>query len=157
MSTTTLWRPVGAYELRLIAQANFRRFPDRLPEQPYFYPVCNEVYASEIATKWNLFDSNAGFAGFVTRFEVPNTVAERYPRQIVGARRHEELWVPAEDLAGFCDSFVGPVVVVAGWLGPRFGEVSDWSGPLGALSATDLAAVVAEVSRVRGGPATGGA
>ena len=38
----TLFRPVGPAELRLIAQADFRAFPPRLPEQPIFYPVLTE-------------------------------------------------------------------------------------------------------------------
>src|SRR6188768_1999213 len=113
---TTLWRPVGAYELRLIALAGFRAFPPRLPEQPIFYPVCNEEYAAEIAVKWNPHDRNSGFAGFVTRFRVPNDVAGRYPRHVVGSARHEELWVPAEDLEAFCATIDGQIDVVRGWL-----------------------------------------
>ena len=35
--TTTLYRPVGPLELKLIADAGFRRFPPRLPDQPIFY------------------------------------------------------------------------------------------------------------------------
>jgi hypothetical protein len=34
---TTLWRPVGGRELELIAAADMRAFPARLPEQPIFY------------------------------------------------------------------------------------------------------------------------
>ena len=45
----TLYRPVGLNELDLIAQSGYRRFPPRLPEQPIFYPVCNEGYAVESA------------------------------------------------------------------------------------------------------------
>lgn len=37
--TTTLFRPVGPDEFRLIAASGFRAFPPRLPEQPIFYPV----------------------------------------------------------------------------------------------------------------------
>jgi len=44
-----LYRPVGTTELKLIEQSGFKRFPARLPEQPIFYPVLNERYASEIA------------------------------------------------------------------------------------------------------------
>ena len=50
---TELFRPVGPIELALIAESGFRRFPPRLPEQPIFYPVCNEAYAVEIARDWN--------------------------------------------------------------------------------------------------------
>jgi len=153
-ATTTLWRPVGAYELRLIAEVDFAAFPPRLPEQPIFYPVCNEVYAAEIARKWNPSDPNSGYAGFVTRFELPNAVAGRYPRQVVGARRHEELWVPAEDLADFCSAFVGPILITRGWLGQQFPTVVTWLGPLGEVAGGDLADVVAliAVGELRGGP-----
>ena len=65
--TTILWRPVGPTELDLVAASGWRRFPPRLPEQPIFYPVCNEVYAREIAERWNAKDRARGF---VLRFEV---------------------------------------------------------------------------------------
>jgi hypothetical protein len=51
----------------LIEASGFRRFPPRRPEQPIFYPVCNEPYAAEFAERWNARD-DAG--GFVTRFAV---------------------------------------------------------------------------------------
>ena len=64
----TLYRPVGANELRLIEEAGMRAFPPRLPEQPIFYPVTNEAYAVQIARDWNTkFGSKTGF---VTRFAV---------------------------------------------------------------------------------------
>jgi hypothetical protein len=108
-STTTLWRPVGQAELDLIAQTDYRRFPPRLPEQPIFYPVCNEEYACEIAVKWNARDQGVGF---VMKFEVRNEFLAAYQRQIVGARHHEELWIPAEDLDAFNDAIVGKICVV---------------------------------------------
>lgn len=109
LPTTTLWRPVGQAELDLIAAAAYRRFPPRLPDQPIFYPVCNEQYACEIAERWNARDQGVGF---VTRFEVRSELLSRYERQVVGARHHEELWVPAEDLEVFNDAIVGSIEVV---------------------------------------------
>ena len=53
IATITLWRPVGPAELRLIVEADYRAFPPRLPEQPIFYPVLNEAYATQIARDWN--------------------------------------------------------------------------------------------------------
>jgi hypothetical protein len=50
---TTLYRPVGRQEYDLIAAADFRRFPPRLPAQPFFYPVTNAEYATQIARDWN--------------------------------------------------------------------------------------------------------
>jgi len=50
---TTLYRPAGQVELDLIQASAFRRFPPRLPEQPFFYPVLSEAYATQIARDWN--------------------------------------------------------------------------------------------------------
>ena len=155
-TVTNLWRPVGAYELRLIVRAGFTAYPPRLPGQPIFYPVCNEEYAVEIARRWNLTDPNSGYSGFVTRFRVPEEVASAFPRRVVGARRHEELWVPAEQLESFCGTFSEKIAVVRGWLGERFPSVADWSGPLGELDSADLARVVDLLAEaeLRGGPRT---
>jgi hypothetical protein len=49
MTDVTLYRPVGAGELRLIEESGFTAFPPRLPEQPIFYPVTNEAYAIQVA------------------------------------------------------------------------------------------------------------
>ncbi len=110
--TTTLFRPVGQAELDLIAASGFRAFPPRLPEQPIFYPVLDEPYAVQIANDWNVRDPSSGFAGYVTRFRVRTEVATRYPARVVGASRHRELWVPAEELAKFNAAIVGPIEVV---------------------------------------------
>lgn len=107
--TVTKYRPVGPEELRLIEESGFRRFPPRLPEQPIFYPVCNERYAREIAEKWNVKESGSGY---VTKFAVEASVVARYDRQVVGARHHEELWVPAEELDAFNDAIIGTIEVI---------------------------------------------
>lgn len=105
----TLWRPVGPDELKLVAELDFRRFPPRLPDQPIFYPVCNEGYAVEIAERWNA-KSDGG--GFVTRFEVREDFIAAYATHVVGAGYHEEYWIPAEDLEAFNDAIVGTIEVV---------------------------------------------
>jgi len=46
-----LYRPVGQAEYELIEQSGFKQFSSRLPEQPIFYPVLNEKYASEVSVK----------------------------------------------------------------------------------------------------------
>lgn len=111
-ATITLFRPVGAVELELIRASGFRRFPPRLPEQPIFYPVLNEAYATQIARQWNARDE-AARVGYVTRFAVRADFAARYPVQRVGAAIHEELWVPAEELDTFNDNIIGLIEVVA--------------------------------------------
>src|SRR3954464_4655638 len=114
MDTLTLYRPVGPKELELIERSEWRDFPPRLPEQPIFYPVLNEDYATQIARDWNVKESGAGF---VTRFEVDADFASRYPVQTVGGAVHQELWIPAEDLADFNRHLVGTIEVIAEFRG----------------------------------------
>ena len=58
MQTTRLFRPVGQAEFDLIAAGGFTAFPPRLPEQPIFYPVLNQEYATQIARDWNTKDAD---------------------------------------------------------------------------------------------------
>jgi hypothetical protein len=108
--TVTLFRPVGPKELELIRASGSRAFPPRLPEQPIFYPVLNEQYAAQIARDWNVKDSGAGY---VTQFRVRKDFVAKYPIQTVGGSIHQELWVPAEDLAAFNQNIVGEIEVIA--------------------------------------------
>jgi len=113
-----LYRPVGLKELELIAQADFKAFPPRLPEQPIFYPVLNFEYAEQIARDWNT-KSNS-FAGFVTKFEVEDDYGHKFDVHVVGSRIHQELWVPAEELAEFNRHIIGSISVVAAYYGENF-------------------------------------
>ena len=106
----TLWRPVGPAELQLIAETGYRAFPPRLPEQPIFYPVLNEAYATQIARDWNV---KASGAGFVTRFRVRRAFLDGYRVEQAGGREHLEYWIPAGALAAFNAAIVGEIVVVA--------------------------------------------
>jgi hypothetical protein len=108
--TMTLFRPVGPKELELIRASGNRAFPPRLPEQPIFYPVLNEDYAVQIARDWNVKDSGAGY---VTRFHVRKEFIEKYPMQTVGGSAHQELWIPAEELAAFNQNIVGAIEIIA--------------------------------------------
>ena len=108
--TTIMYRPVGPKELALIAASGFREFPPRLPEQPIFYPVLNEEYASDISRKWNVRDYGAGF---VPRFRVRKDFAAKYPVQIVGDFSCQELWIPAEELPAFNANIVGLIEVIS--------------------------------------------
>jgi hypothetical protein len=116
----TLYRPVGAHELALIAAADYRAFPPRLPSQPIFYPVLSEAYATQIARDWNTKDAASGYVGFVTRFIVDAAFANRYAVRTAGARHHQELWVPAEDLDELNRRILGRIVVIAEFRGPIF-------------------------------------
>lgn len=111
-ATVTLFRPVGANELKLIRESGFKEFPPRLPEQPIFYPVLNEEYATQIARDWNARHSKSG-QGFVTRFRVREEFLSRYEVQTVGGSVHQEYWIPAADLPEFNWNIVGTIEVIA--------------------------------------------
>lgn len=109
--TTTLYRPVGEAERRLIEESGFRAFPPRLAHQPIFYPVANEAYAVQIARDWNTRDAASGFVGYVTRFHVRSDFLAPYPPQVVGASRHTEFWIPAEEMDALNAAIVGRIEV----------------------------------------------
>ena len=75
--------------------------------------MLSEAYATEIARDWNTRDAASGYAGYVTRFAVRAAFLARYEVRTVGAARHQEHWIPAEDLADFNRHIVGPIEVVA--------------------------------------------
>lgn len=107
-----LYRPVGQGELDLIAVSDYRGYPPRLPEQPIFYPVLNEKYAREITERWNKTSAEAGYAGYVTAFEIEDEYVSKFPVQTVGASYHKELWVPAEELEEFNRHIIGKITVL---------------------------------------------
>lgn len=121
-----LYRPVGIKELQLIVEAEYKAFPPRLFHQPIFYPVLNEEYAIQIARDWNTTDPASGYAGFVTRFEIPDTYAAQFPVQIVGGRTHQELWVPAEELDAFNQQLVGQIEVIGAFYGASYQGNRQW-------------------------------
>lgn len=108
-TSTTLWRPVGPAELRLIEESGWSEFPPRLEGQPIFYPVLHREYAIQIARDWNVKESGSGY---VTEFEVDSNYLSQFKPEIVGARQHEELWVPAEKLEEFNANIVGQIRIV---------------------------------------------
>ena len=105
----TMYRPVGPKELKLLELSGFRRWPARLPEQPIFYPVTNEQYAIEIASRWNV---KASGVGYVTKFSVRRSFMDRYEVKQVGDTHHTEWWVPAEDLEQLNDNIVGVIEII---------------------------------------------
>ena len=107
-----LYRPTGPKELELVADSGYRRWPPRLEGQPIFYPVLNEEYAAQIARDWNAKDPSTGFRGFVTRFRVRRAFLDDYEVHRVGARIHDEYWIPSEDLGVLNDNIVGRIEVV---------------------------------------------
>lgn len=55
--------------------------PPRLPEQPSFYPMLNEDYATRIAQDWNVKPSGVGI---VTRLRARASFFDRYQVRQVG-------------------------------------------------------------------------
>ena len=82
----------------------------RLAEQPIFYPVLNEQYATKIARDWNV---PASGVGYVTRFDVEAEYLSQFPVRQAGGRDILEYWIPAERLEEFNDHIVGNIVEVA--------------------------------------------
>ena len=106
-----LYRPVGTKELELIKKSGYKKYPPRLPEQPIFYPVLSEKYATEIASQWNV-KYNDDHKGYVTRFEIDDEYAGQFQVQTVGSAYHQELWVPAEELEVFNQHIIWEINVI---------------------------------------------
>jgi len=113
IQATTLCRPVGQAEMDFIRASRFREFPPRLPEQPIFYPVLTEEYATQIAREWNTKDERSGFAGYVLRFQVRADFLQKYDVHVVGSSGHREYWIPAEDLPALNANVVGEIGIVS--------------------------------------------
>jgi hypothetical protein len=105
----TLWRPTGPEEHALVSATGFSRWPPRLPDQPIFYPVLNQDYATRIARDWNV---KASGVGYVTRFDVRKDFLDAYEVHQVGGETILEYWIPAEHLDLLNDNIVGLIHVV---------------------------------------------
>jgi hypothetical protein len=108
-----LYRPTGQAEFELISASGFRSFPPRLPSQPFFYPVLNEQYATQIARDWNSKDEGSGFVGYVFRFRVRTEFLNGYEIHVVGGAEHQEYWIPAADLDKLNGNIVGTIEIVS--------------------------------------------
>ncbi|MCS5499296.1 hypothetical protein NY547_18790 [Cnuibacter physcomitrellae] len=102
--------PHGARGDRAGPRLGLATWPPRLPDQPIFYPVLNEDYATRIAREWNV---KASGVGYVTRFHVRTAFLDRYDVQQVGGETILEYWIPAEDLEEMNDNIVGLIEEVA--------------------------------------------
>lgn len=107
-----LYRPVGTKELELIEKSGYTKYPPRLPEQPIFYPVLSEKYATEIAAHWNV-KYNSDHRGYVTKFEIDDLYFLQFEVHMVGDSYHQELWILAEELEIFNQHIIGKIQVVS--------------------------------------------
>lgn len=120
MKTRTLYRPIGEKELILIAENDYKAFPPRLEWQPIFYPVLNEEYAAEIASKWNTIDEFGNYLGFVTKFEITEEEFKKYKVENVGGKIHNELCVPSENLENFNQNIINKIEIIKVFIGEKF-------------------------------------
>jgi hypothetical protein len=117
---TKLFRPIGLQELALLWDSRMREFPPRLVQQPIFYPVVNLEYARQIARDWNAPDTNSGFAGFVTQFEVSSTYLSKYELHTAGSAAHREYWIPVREMNSFNKAISGLISVEEAFFGAQF-------------------------------------
>jgi hypothetical protein len=120
METITLYRPIGQKELDLIKEANYQAFPKRLAWQPIFYPVLDYEYACTIAKEWNTNDNANGNVGYVSQFEISIDHFKKYTIQNVGLKNHNEIWVPAEELALFNSQIINGIKIIKAFYGEKF-------------------------------------
>lgn len=116
----TLYRPVGLKEMELILDSGSKRFPPRLPEQPYFYPVLTLEYAQQIAHDWNAPLEGSGYVGFVTQFVVDQSYADQFQEHTVGSSQHRELWIPADRLEEFNEHLDSRITIVDAYYGEQY-------------------------------------
>ncbi len=116
-SVVFLYRPVGQAEYELVRNSDFREFPPRLPDQPFFYPVVHEEYAIQIARDWYTKDANSGCAGYVLKFGVRSNFLGQFDVHTVGSSVHQEYWVPASRLHEFNANIVGSIECVGEFRG----------------------------------------
>lgn len=108
METVLLFRPVNQKELDLIKQSDWKAFPARLPEQPFFYPVLNIEYAEQI-NQWNVGQYGSGH---IVKFLVKKEFLDEFIVQTVGSFLHQEYWIPSADLEEFNNNIIGKIELI---------------------------------------------
>jgi len=134
---TNLFRPIGLLELELLWDSGMREFPQRLENQPIFYPVVNLEYARQIARDWNTPDAKSGFSGFVTKFEVSSTYLSKFELHTAGSAAHREYWIPAKELSVFNKSIHGQISVEEGFFGPEYAGYAEVENGFKGLNAIE--------------------
>lgn len=123
-----------------------REFPQRLENQPIFYPVVNLEYARQIARDWNTPDAKSGFSGFVTKFEVSSTYLSKYELHTAGSAAHREYWIPAKELSVFNKAINGQISVEEGFFGSDFVGYGEEENGFKGLKAAEQFAALLEMS-----------
>lgn len=86
---------------------------------------------------------------YVTEFDVDDSYGSRFPRRVVGSRRHEELWVPSEELAEFNRHIEGPIRVTAAFFGEGFTGVVPATDALQGMTAQEQLVALAVIATER--------
>ncbi|MCL2859318.1 MAG: hypothetical protein FWF46_01845 [Oscillospiraceae bacterium] len=118
-----LYKPVGLFEMEKILESDGNGFPDRLPEQPIFYPVVNYSYAIQIAEKWNKDNYNSGFSGYVTEFNIADEYIKNYEIHCVGDKNCKEYWIPSNQLAVFNQNITDKIKIIEAFYGEQYNGI----------------------------------
>ncbi len=119
-----LYRPVGLPELKRIAAAGWRAFPHEA-EEPAFRVTLHRAHAEALAKNWHTGDKDAGFAGFVTEFEVDDAYGRRFPVNHAAGLDDQEMLIAHEQLQNLCEHLAGPIRVLDAFYGEGFSEQLD--------------------------------
>ena len=99
--TVTLWRPTGPEELALVEASGWRAWPPRLPDQPIFYPVLSQDYATSIAPLLQKAQRH-GVRVFALAEGVIEKVADaQTPQPVLAAVRFEDVTVKSGERSQF--------------------------------------------------------
>ena len=104
-----VFRPIGPGELAKLNELKFAKWPPRLTDQPIFYPVTNEKYATEI-TAWNVKQFGIGY---VTKFKIKKDFLKNYEIKVVGATYQTEWWIPSQNLEELNENIIGRIEVIS--------------------------------------------
>jgi hypothetical protein len=114
----------------LVLHGDAKAFPT--PPQPIFEVMLNFEHAEQRASERCPRDAAAGFAGFVTDFDIDADYVRSFEvQQVGGAVKHREIWVPAGKMKEFNAQLRSRIHSRAAIYGPAY--VGPPTGP-GALT-----------------------
>lgn len=132
-----MYRPVGLREMMMVLDSGNRRFPDREQGQSVFYPTYSAVHATQMARDWHTKDPYAGFAGFVTAFDMEEEYLQALPLTDRNGKKRQELKIPSSDLAEFNTHIQGPIRITKCFFGAGYTGPVPKTGPMQGMDASD--------------------
>lgn len=109
MDTVTLYRAIGPGQMQAILDRDCARFPARLPQQKFFFPLLTEAFANYIAQEWNVPNSGVGY---IVRFRVDAEYLQTKRIYRVGGPEHREYRIERDEFPRFNAAIRGPIEVV---------------------------------------------